>query len=125
MKLYDIVKQSTFKISRNQSDVIESFYSVISMLTGQYVSQSNSDKKYCDLIYKLVQKYIKRKFNKDNFLKLEQAWLETQKLNVWKLFLWMDRHTDRHTNSADRTDRRTYIIQTDRLADWQTDKLTD
>ena len=54
------------------------------MLTGQYVSQSNRDKKYCDLIYKLVQKYIKRKFNKDKFLKLEQAWLETQEVNVWK-----------------------------------------
>lgn len=38
MKLYNIVKESSFRISRKKRDMLESFYSVIHMLTGQYLT---------------------------------------------------------------------------------------
>ena len=75
MRLYDIVKKSTFQMSRNKHDVRESFYLVISKLTGQYLSKSDNDKHYCDLVYKLIKKYMKRKVNKEKFLRMEREWL--------------------------------------------------
>ena len=82
MKLYDIVKDSTFKISRNKRDVIKCLYSVIWKLTGKYLSTTNYDKYNCDLMYKLVQKYSQRKVNKDKFLEVEQEWLHNQEVNI-------------------------------------------
>ena len=55
---------------------MESFYSVIYMLTGQYLSKSHNNKHYCDLIYKLIKKYSKRKKNKEKFLEIEEDWLQ-------------------------------------------------
>ena len=82
MKLFDIVKNSHFKISKNKANVIESFYSVIYMLTGQYLSKSHDNKHYCDLIYKLIQKYSKRKKNKEKFLEIEEDLLQRQEVNL-------------------------------------------
>ena len=84
MKLYNIVKESSFRISRKKRDMLESFYSVIQMLTGQYFNNSNITKHHSDLLYKLINKYLKRKVNKEKFLEVEREWLERQEVNIWK-----------------------------------------
>ena len=82
MKLYDIVKHPSFKLSRNKSEVIKSLHTVIEIITGQSVSKTRNDKQYRLLTYKLVDKYDKREFSKEKFMKLEQVWLETQEVSV-------------------------------------------
>ena len=57
---------------------MDSFYSVIYMLTGQSLSKSDYNKHYGDLIYKLFQRYTRRKKNKD----IEEEWLQRQKVNL-------------------------------------------
>ena len=74
MKLYDIVKHPSFKLSRNKSEVIRSLHTVIDNITGQSLSETRNAKQYRLLIYKLVDKYNKRKVNKEKFMKLEQVW---------------------------------------------------
>ena len=58
MKLLDIVNDSSFILSRNKREVIESLESVIYKITGQYLSKSKHEKSNCAIIYKLIQKYI-------------------------------------------------------------------
>ena len=57
---------------------MDSFYSVIYILTGQSLSKSDYNKHYGDLIYKLFQRYTRRKKNKD----IEEEWLQRQKVNL-------------------------------------------
>ena len=93
MKLLDIVKDSSFIITRNRREVMNSFYFVMNKLTGQNLSKSVNEKYYCSIMYKLIQKYIKRKVNKIKFLKLEEVWLERQEVNLQKSLKWTDRQT--------------------------------
>ena len=78
MNLFDFVKNSHFKKSRIKADVMDCFYSVIHMLTGQSLSKSDYSKHYGDLIYKLIQRYTKRKKNKE----IEEEWLQRQRVNL-------------------------------------------
>ena len=78
MNLIDIVNNSHFKKSKKKADVMDSFYSVIYMLTGQSLSKSDHNKHYGDLIYKLIQIYTKRKKNKE----IDEEWLQRQRVNL-------------------------------------------
>ena len=49
-------------------------------------------------MYKLIQKYIKRKVNKMKFLKLEEVLLERQEVNLQKSLKWTDRQTYKQTD---------------------------
>ena len=51
---------------------MDSFYSVIYILSGQSLSKSDYNKHYGDLIYKLFQRYTRRKKNKE----IEKEWLQ-------------------------------------------------
>ena len=94
---------------------MNSFYFVMNKLTGQNLSKSVNEKDYCLIMYKLIQKYIKRKVNKMKFLKLEEVLLERQEVNLQKSLKWTDRqtykqtdrHTDRLTDNTNRIDRQT------------------
>ena len=37
---------------------------------------------YCDLIYKLIKKYSKRKNNEEKYLEIEEDWLQRQEVNL-------------------------------------------
>ena len=91
MKLLDIVNNSSFILSRNKREVTESLESVIYKITGQYLSKSKHEKSNCAVIYKLIQKYIKRKVNKEKFVKLEREWLANEEVNIWKSLKWTGR----------------------------------
>ena len=81
MLLIDVVSQPNFKFSRHQAAVYGSLCSVIKDLTG---TDCSHDRHLRSIAKQLVDKYVKRKKGKDQFLKIEESWLCSQEVRVRK-----------------------------------------
>ena len=80
MLLTEVVSHKNFKFSRNQAEVYESLCSVIEELTGTVCKQDNT--RLQSIAKQIVNKYVKRKKGKVQFVKLEERWLSSHEVRI-------------------------------------------
>ena len=80
MLLTEVVSHKNFKLSRNQAEVYRSLCSIIEELTGNICKQDNTQLQ--SIAKQIVNKYVKRKKGKVQFMKLEEYWLSSHEVRI-------------------------------------------
>ena len=80
MLLTEVVSHKNFKLSRNQAEVYRSLCSIIEELTGNVCKQD--DTQLQSIAKQIVNKYVKRKKGKVQFVKLEERWLSSHEVRI-------------------------------------------